>query len=153
MTNFTTSIHLECSVARSRLKAALINARWLKAWGVLPSCSPLLAISSENMPKWFEKLSTFSKILTARIRYLLSYTPARVRASTSQNVHMLKAPSRPPTPKQLANMGIGDLGVRYHPLTFPCCIYTLNLHSTSLPFRGGVGFGRWSSEIGDRLVR
>jgi hypothetical protein len=28
----------------------------------------------------------------------LSYLPARVRASTSQNVHIEKEPSRPPTP-------------------------------------------------------
>lgn len=31
------------------LKAALIKARWLKACGVFPNCSPLRDISSENM--------------------------------------------------------------------------------------------------------
>jgi hypothetical protein len=87
------------SDTRSKLKAALIRARWLKAWGVLPSCSPLWAISSENIMRWLEKLSMFSNKLMARTRYLGSYTLARVIASTSQNVHMLKAPSRPPTPK------------------------------------------------------
>lgn len=34
---------------RAYLNAALINARWLKACGVFPSCSPLREISSENM--------------------------------------------------------------------------------------------------------
>ncbi len=43
-------------ITRSRLKAALMSARWLKACGELPSCSPLRAISSENMDRWFEKL-------------------------------------------------------------------------------------------------
>lgn len=33
--------------ARSKLKAALINARWVKAWGKLPSASPLGPVSSE----------------------------------------------------------------------------------------------------------
>lgn len=39
------------SIALSRLKAALINARCEKACGVLPNCSPVAAISSENMPR------------------------------------------------------------------------------------------------------
>lgn len=38
----------------SRFMAALTHARWLKACGVLPICSPEMATSSENMPKWFE---------------------------------------------------------------------------------------------------
>jgi hypothetical protein len=33
----------------SRLKAAETKAKWLNACGVLPSCSPERAISSENM--------------------------------------------------------------------------------------------------------
>ena len=33
--------------ARSRLKAALISARWVNACGKLPSCSPVGPISSE----------------------------------------------------------------------------------------------------------
>ena len=38
--------------ARSRLKAALISERWVKAWGKLPSCSPVGPISSANRPRW-----------------------------------------------------------------------------------------------------
>jgi hypothetical protein len=36
----------------SRLYAALISARWVKAWGKLPSCSPVGPISSEYRPTW-----------------------------------------------------------------------------------------------------
>jgi pimeloyl-ACP methyl ester carboxylesterase len=36
----------------SRLTAALIRARWLKACGKLPSCSPVAPISSEYRPRW-----------------------------------------------------------------------------------------------------
>jgi hypothetical protein len=35
---------------RSRLYAALISARWVKAWGKLPSCSPVGPICSEYSP-------------------------------------------------------------------------------------------------------
>ena len=35
-----------------RLIAALIRARWLNACGKLPSCSPVLLISSEYRPRW-----------------------------------------------------------------------------------------------------
>lgn len=92
------------SETRSRLNAALIKARWLNAWGVFPSCSPLREISSENMSRWFEKPSMFSKRLTALTRYLGSYMLARVMASTSQKVHIEKAPSRPPTPVFFDNL-------------------------------------------------
>jgi hypothetical protein len=57
------------SIALFKLNAAEISAKWLKAWGVLPSCSPPCEISSENMDRWFEKLSMFSKRLVARARY------------------------------------------------------------------------------------
>ena len=37
---------------RSRVIAASISARWVKAWGKLPICSPVRAISSEYRPRW-----------------------------------------------------------------------------------------------------
>jgi hypothetical protein len=40
--------------ARSRLYAALINAKWVNACGKLPRSSPLGPTSSENKPTWFE---------------------------------------------------------------------------------------------------
>lgn len=43
--------HFLNSETRSRLNAALINARWENAWGVFPNCSPLLEISSLNIIK------------------------------------------------------------------------------------------------------
>ena len=39
------------------------------------------------------------------LKYLRSYAPARVRASISQNVHMEKAPSSPPTPTKTSAIG------------------------------------------------
>jgi hypothetical protein len=39
------------SKVRSRLNAALIKAIWVKAWGKLPSASPLPPISSAYNPK------------------------------------------------------------------------------------------------------
>src|SRR4029453_13628960 len=36
----------------SRLMAALISDRWVKAWGKLPSCSPVRPISSAYRPRW-----------------------------------------------------------------------------------------------------
>src|ERR687891_2902386 len=41
--------------ARSRLNAALIRARWVKAWGKLPSASPRLPVSSAYRPTWLAK--------------------------------------------------------------------------------------------------
>jgi hypothetical protein len=38
--------------ARSRLKAALIRARWVNACAKLPSASPAGPISSANRPTW-----------------------------------------------------------------------------------------------------
>jgi hypothetical protein len=35
-----------------RLMAALISDRWVKAWGKLPSCSPVWPISSAYSPRW-----------------------------------------------------------------------------------------------------
>lgn len=43
--------HFLNSETRSRLNAALINARCENACGVFPSCSPLLEISSLNIIK------------------------------------------------------------------------------------------------------
>lgn len=60
----------------SRLNAAEISARWENACGVLPSCSPDREISSEKMRKWLPKLSMFSNILTASLKYFSSYAPA-----------------------------------------------------------------------------
>jgi hypothetical protein len=60
----------------SKLKAAEINAKWLNACGVLPICSPEIAISSEKIFRWFPKLSIFSNMLTAWLRYFSSYAPA-----------------------------------------------------------------------------
>ena len=59
-------------VTRSRLNAALTNARCENACGVFPNCSPLLLISSENIERWFPKPSVFSKRATACSRYLRS---------------------------------------------------------------------------------
>src|SRR5262249_31591085 len=38
--------------ARSRLKAALIKARWVKACGKLPRASPLVPVCSAYRPRW-----------------------------------------------------------------------------------------------------
>jgi hypothetical protein len=38
--------------ARSRLNAALISARWVKACGKLPCCSPVRLICSAYRPRW-----------------------------------------------------------------------------------------------------
>src|SRR5262249_36334371 len=45
---------------RSRLTAALISERCVKACGKLPSSSPLGPISSEYRPRWFAYVSIFS---------------------------------------------------------------------------------------------
>ena len=37
----------------SRFTAALMSARWVKACGKFPSCSPVGPISSEKSPRWF----------------------------------------------------------------------------------------------------
>ncbi len=37
--------------ARSRLNAALMRPRWVKAWGKLPICSPVWPISSAYSPR------------------------------------------------------------------------------------------------------
>ena len=37
---------------RSRLKAALIRARWVNACGKLPRASPLLPVCSAYRPRW-----------------------------------------------------------------------------------------------------
>ena len=44
--------YLCLSRARSRLKAALMRAKWVKAWGKLPRASPVGPISSAYRPKW-----------------------------------------------------------------------------------------------------
>lgn len=48
--------------------AALTHERWLKAWGILPICSPSIPTSSENMPRWFEKERALSKLVKASLR-------------------------------------------------------------------------------------
>ena len=56
----------------SRFIAALMQARWLKACGVLPICSPELFTSSENIPTWFANSRTLSKYEKALLRISLS---------------------------------------------------------------------------------
>lgn len=51
-----------------KFMAALTHAKWLKAWGKLPIASPLMATSSEKMPRWLAKESTLSKWAIAVLR-------------------------------------------------------------------------------------
>ena len=44
--------NLPCPSARSRLKAALIRAKWVNACGKLPRASPLLPVCSAYKPRW-----------------------------------------------------------------------------------------------------
>lgn len=50
------------SSASSSVVAAMMSERWVKAWGKLPSCSPLGPISSANRPTWFAYVCIFSKV-------------------------------------------------------------------------------------------
>src|SRR3954471_6241425 len=50
------------SSASSSVVAAMMRERWVKAWGKLPSCSPLGPISSANRPTWFAYVCIFSKV-------------------------------------------------------------------------------------------
>src|SRR5919106_1294399 len=88
--------------ARSRLNGALIRARWVKAWGKLPSASPRLPVSSAYRPTWLAKPSMRSKINRASSSSGRWNRPARVSASTSQKVQMLKVPSSPAKPSGLS---------------------------------------------------
>src|ERR671918_1482500 len=88
--------------ARSRLNAALIRARWVKAWGKLPSASLRLPVSSAYRPTWLAKPSMRSKINRASSSSGRWNRPARVSASTSQKVQMLKVPSSPAKPSGLS---------------------------------------------------
>ena len=44
----------------SRVMAASMSARWVKACGKLPSCRPVGPISSENRPRWLAYVIIFS---------------------------------------------------------------------------------------------
>lgn len=61
----TVQTPLSSSPLLPRFMAALMHAKWLNACGTLPICSPEMATSSENMPRWFAKESTLSKCARA----------------------------------------------------------------------------------------
>src|SRR6202011_3641133 len=50
---FRADRHRSASRVRSRLTAALMRARWVKACGKLPRASPVIEVSSANRPRWF----------------------------------------------------------------------------------------------------
>lgn len=73
-------------ITRSRLNAALMSARWLKACGEFPSCSPLRAISSENMDRWFEKLRIYF-VVQRRLLVVIQHNNSN---ATSTATHVLE---------------------------------------------------------------
>src|SRR5262249_17676021 len=75
-------------------QAALISPMWLKAWGKLPSSSPLaVSTSSASRPRSFAYPTSWSNSASAR-----STSPASARHETSQNEQMTKVPSSPVSP-------------------------------------------------------